>query len=245
MRNPLFPLFLLTLAAVPAHELPKGISVSTWVREDLFAGYLDADMARFGAGMEKLSAILAKNPKAADALAWKASGELFLAVRAHEAGDAAGFAAGYAQAKSTFAAAEEIVKRVPQYAPPFYAVQGGIALLTGDRVPQEHRRESWLRLRESYTQLREIQKDRFDKFPVHFRGEVLAGLAQAAQRLGETEKARELAQQVVTALPGTPYAVFAKRWLDNPEAMAKSKLACATCHDAGRLENVRKAAAGN
>ena len=64
----------------------------------------------------------------------------------------------------------------------------------------------------------------------------MSGLAQAAQRLGENDNAVRLTKELVAALPDTPYAVFGKRWLDKPETMAKTKLACSTCHDAGRLE---------
>ena len=101
-----------------------------------------------------------------------------------------------------------------------------------------HRREAWLKVRESYTALRELQKDQFDQFPDHFRGEVMAGLAQAAQRLGEAEKATALTRELVATLPGTPYAVFGKRWLDKPETMAQTKITCSSCHDAGRLQAV-------
>ncbi len=57
--------------AVQAQAPPKGLSVSTWVREDIFTGWMAGDAERFSQGMKKLDAILAANPGAADALAWR------------------------------------------------------------------------------------------------------------------------------------------------------------------------------
>lgn len=237
--------FLLASCApfAAAQDMPKNIRVSTWVREDLFAGYLDGDMTRFKQGVQKLDRILAANPKAADVLAWKGDNLLFLGVRAYEAGNAAAFDAEYRKALELFAQAAAITKQAP---PPYragvFAITGGGFTVMADRMPPKYRREAWTKVRENYTALREAQKETFDKLPVHFRGEVMAGLAQAAQRLGEKENAKALTQELVTALPGTPYAVFGKRWLDKPATMATSKVTCVSCHDPGRLHAMLNAA---
>lgn len=221
-------------AQVP--DMPKGIRVSTWVREDIFAGFMDGDMARFAVGEQKLEKILAANPKAADAWAWRGGAEMFRAVLASEAKDAKGFEARRAKATEYFARAAAITKEIPQYQQGLHAITGGSYTVFSDRLPGKYKREGWQLVRENYTALRELQKAEFDKYPVHLRGEVMAGLAQAAQRLGEVENAKKLTAELVAALPNTPYAVFGKRWLEKPETMAKSKLACSTCHDAGRLQ---------
>lgn len=221
-------------AQVP--DKPKEIRVSTWVREDIFAGFLEGDMKRFGVGEQKLERILAANPKAADAWGWRGGAELYRAVLASEAGDAQGFESRYAKAKEYFARAAAILEGIPQYQQGQHAIMGGSYAVMSDRLPGKYKREGWQLVREHYTALRELQKADFDQLPPHFRGEVMAGLAQAAQRLGEEENAKRLTAELVAALPNTPYAVFGKRWLEKPETMAKSKLACSTCHDAGRLQ---------
>lgn len=245
MRLAFTALFVVSFPLCVAQERPKNIRVSTWVREDIFAGFLDGDMTRHALGVKKLDGILAGNPKAADALAWYGGSALLYAVRAYEAGDTAAFDAEYAKAMDLFARAAAIAKPIPRYAEGIHAITGGSFTVFADRLPPKYRRETWLKVREHYSALLELQKAQFDRLPVHFRGEVMAGLAQAAQRLGETEKAVTLTQELVAAFPGTPYAVFGKRWLDKPETMAKSKIACVTCHDAGRLQAVLTAAPGN
>jgi len=236
MRLVLAVLTVLTFPLSVAQEKPKNIPVSTWVREDLFAGYLDGDMARHGIGVKKLDDVLAKNPKNAVALAWKGGNALLFAVRAFEAGNMPGFDAEYTNALDVFASAAEAAKEIKPAREGVLAITGGSFAVFGDRLPPQHQREAWLKVRENYSELRESQKAQFDGLPVHFRGEVMAGLAQAAQRLGEADKSTALTQELVAAFPGTPYAVFGKRWLDKPETRAKSKIACATCHDAGRLQ---------
>ena len=236
MRLPL--LLLLTSLFLPAQPKPANLRVSTWVREDIFAGFLDNDMTRHAVGAKKLEAILAADPKAADAVAWQGGSELLYAVRAYEAGDAKGFDEHLAKANERFARAAALVKEVPAHQQAVLAITGGSWVVFGDRLPAAHRTSAWKLARENYSTLRAVQKPFWDKLPVHHRGEVDAGLAQAAQRLGEAELAAKLTAELVAALPGTPYAVFAKRWLDKPETMAKSKLTCSTCHDAGRLQAV-------
>lgn len=239
MRLPL--LLLLTALLVAAQPKPANLRVSTWVREDIFAGFLDNDMARHAIGVKKLEAILAANPKAADAIAWQGGSELLYAIRAHDAGDAEGFTAHHAKANGYFARAAALAKEIPAYEQGVLAITGGSWAVFADRVPPVHRTAAWQRVRENYSALRASQQPTWAKLPVHFRGEIDAGLAQAAQRLGEAELAAKLTAELASALPGTPYAVFAKRWLDKPETMAKSKLTCSTCHDAGRLQTVLSA----
>jgi tetratricopeptide (TPR) repeat protein len=235
-------LLLLTLSAFAqdaALDQPKNIRVSTWVREDLFAGFIDNQMVPFERGVKKLDRILAANPKAADAIAWMGGAEMYRAIRAHEAGDAAVFRTHFAKAREHFARCAEILKEIPQYGIACHAITGGSYSTMSDRLPAAERKAGWQAAREHYTALVGIHGAEFDQIPVHFRGEILAGLTMAAQRLGEKDKAAAMTRELIEKLPGTPYAVFARRWLDKPESMAKTKLNCATCHDAGRLAAVQ------
>lgn len=231
-----FALFVLTSLCLLAQPKPKDLNLSIWVREDIFAGFLEGNMARHAVGVKKLEAVLADNPKAADAIAWQGGSELLYAVRAHESGDNAGFVSHYQKANALFVRAAELLKEYRAYEQSVLAITGGSFAVFGDRLPAHLRTDAWRRVRENYTAIRAIQTPYWNKLPVHDRGEITAGLAQAAQRLGEEELAKRLTAQLVAELPDTPYAVFGKRWLDKPETMAKSKLTCSTCHEPGRLE---------
>lgn len=224
------------VAAAGAETLvkPEGIRVSTWVREDIFAGFLVKDMARFEQGEKKIEVILKETPGDVVALAWRGGAELSRAVWAHEKGDAAEFARLYDKALKTLDgvyAAEPTNEAV-------LAIYGGVYAIFADRLPAERRRDGWEKLRTRYEQLADRQKAFFDKLPVHMRGEVLAGLAQAEFRLGNDEKGREILNRIANTLGGTPYEPRAKKWLAEPATIAKSSIACLTCHDEGRLEAV-------
>lgn len=231
-------MFLMTMAAAAAllcaEGKPDGLTVSTWVREDIFAGFLAGELPQFEKGMEKLEAILAANPRAGDALAWRAGGRVYLAVRALEAGDRAGFDKLFAQAQADFAQAPKVA--APDEMGAVLAVKGGTFAILADRLPAGLRREGWTAVRDNYGALREAQKAVFDRLPLHMRGEVLAGLAQAEQRLNG-ESGAALAELMKT-LPESVYAKRAQRWQEKPELAAKSSLTCQTCHEAGRLAPV-------
>jgi hypothetical protein len=74
-----------------------------------------------------------------------------------------------------------------------------------------------------------------DKLPVHIRGELLAGLAQSAQRTGRADESEQFLDKMLELLKDTPYERAAQRWKDDPESAATSSIACKSCHSAGRL----------
>ena len=113
----LIAILLLTASALPAQTPPNGIRVSTWVREDIFAGFMGNDMERFSSGMKKLDDILASDPRSADALAWKGGAGLWLAARAHEAGRTAEFELLYAKALATLEQGRKAGEGTPTWRP--------------------------------------------------------------------------------------------------------------------------------
>src|SRR5579864_8699483 len=65
---------LLALPLLPATDdvvKPAGLPVSTWVREDLFAGWISNDAATLERGVRKLDLILQEHPNDRGALAWQ------------------------------------------------------------------------------------------------------------------------------------------------------------------------------
>jgi hypothetical protein len=71
--------------------------------------------------------------------------------------------------------------------------------------------------------------------PVHFKGEVLAGLTQSAQRTGRSDETAQYLDRMLTVLANTPYEAMAKKWKEDPASAASSSLTCKNCHNPGRL----------
>jgi len=156
---------------------------------------------------------------------------LLRAVRAHEAGQPAEFQRLYQQARDCFAEAGKATSGndgVP-------AIVGGSFVTFADRLPQEQRAAAWAVAYDSYTILWNGQAPAIDKLPVHLRGEVVSGMALAAQRTGRQEEAALYVDKMLTLLQGTPYEATARQWKADPAAAASSNLTCKACHEPGRL----------
>jgi hypothetical protein len=115
------------------------------------------------------------------------------------------------------------------------AITGGSHVGFADRLPEEYRAAAWSRALASYQKLWNQQGAAVDKLPLHFRGELLAGLAQSAERTGHADEAALCLDKMLVILQGTPYESMAKRWKANPAAAANTSLACKSCHEPGRL----------
>ena len=79
------------------------------------------------------------------------------------------------------------------------------------------------------------QAPALDKMPVHLRGEVVSGIAMAAQRTGRQEEAAQYLDKMLTIMQGTPYEATARQWKSDPASASASALTCKSCHEAGRL----------
>ena len=226
-------LILLLFAPLTLPAQPEGVRVSTWVREDLFAGFLADDQESLQAGIKKLDAILAGQPDNAGALAWRASIDYYRAVRAHEQGDRAKFERLYQQSMDAF---RNLYETAPQDISVLAVTSGATSLFAG-RFPEPQRTESFQLSRDRFEALARAQSEFFDKMPAHHRGEVLAGLAQAEEHLGNRARSREHLTRIVNTLGGTPYELPARKWLDDPGASGGTRITCLSCHEPGRLEN--------
>jgi tetratricopeptide (TPR) repeat protein len=230
VRWALFAISAFFAVAVSGQPKPEKLPISTWVREDLFAGFLVDDLERFESGVRKVEAALAEQPGSSAARSWLASSQMYRAVRAHKAGNREEFDRWFKTSLETFSRAAES----PNIG--VFAIRGGTFAVFADQLPAEHQIDAYRRVHESYSALKAEQAPFFDKLPVHMRGEVLAGLAQASARLGRNEEAESWLKQILETMPGTPYASRAKRWQEKPEVSKSTSLTCQTCHDPGRLE---------
>ncbi len=224
-----------TVAAAQSPQSPLSdtrLTVHTLVREDIFAGFMADDMVRFERGEKNIQLLLEKRPEQkGNLLAWKGGALLYRAVRAHEANRPEDFDRYYQQALDTFSEAGKTTTGNDGIA----AVIGGSFGIFADRLPKQYRAAAWSKAYDNYLTLYKQQGGVIDRLPVHLRGEVLGGLAQAAQRTGRKEEAAQYVDKIIAVLGGTPYEPVARKWKANPESATTSSITCMTCHDAGRL----------
>ena len=210
----------------------KRLTVHTLVREDIFAGILADDMQHFTRGEKNIDALLEQRPaEKASLLAWKGAAAYYRAVRAHENNQKAEFEKQYKRALDLFAEAAKIGPQDFGVS----AIVGGANGVLGDRLPKEYRAAAWSQAYDAYSKLWSVQSAMVDKLPVHIRGELLAGLAQSAQRTGRTQELQQYLDKMLAVLRDTPYEAVAKEWKKNPATAANTSITCRTCHDPGRL----------
>jgi hypothetical protein len=233
-----FPVVPVTAQSPSGSTFDARIGSSSIVREDIFAGYLAHDHERQLRGEKNVEILLAERPKdRARLLAWKAWIALNRAVDAYESKRMSEFERDYQRSLELFSDAANLQ---PDDAGVLAITAAGLVTFS-DRLPERVRRDAWNSAYNAYTNLWRVQEADFDNLALHSRGELLAGLAQAAQRSAHPSESAQALEQIITRMSGTTYAGMAKKWVDSPETAAKTNLTCRTCHEEGRLES-RKAA---
>ncbi len=208
------------------------LPVSTLVREDVFAGWRANDMERYARAEKNIDLLLEQRPgERAELLAWKGGTKLYRALLALEAGKTEEFERYYQESLDLFAEAKKLASMQPAVA----AVVGGSYVFFGDRLPEKYRAAAWSVGYDSYQFLWKLQGQALDRLPLHIRGELLAGLAQSAQRTGRKEQLDEYLDQIIEVLPDTGYERIAQQWKTDPLAAAKGNISCKSCHNDGRL----------
>ena len=224
-------------AGLPAQapEPPLGdarLSVNTLVREDVFAGFQQNDVARLARAEKNIEALLANRPEDRPTLlAWQGAAALTRAVHASEKDDNQEFARQYRRAMDLFA---EAMRNGYGVAGP-WAIVGGANASLADRLPATERKAAWEQGYGAYAELWQMQSAVLEKMPLHHRGELLTGLAQTAQRSGRVVEAAGYLDRIAASLAGTPYEALARKWKDDPKARAEGNLTCKTCHAPGTL----------
>ena len=208
------------------------LSVSTLVREDIFAGFLANDLTSMARGEANLDKLYESRPAArAETRAWQAGALLYRAVLAREAGRTAEYSSLYARAMADMDEADKGMATQPAVS----AIGGGIAVLFGERVAPAERTALWNRAYGYYQGLTTAQAPAVAQLPVHIRGESLGGLVMAAQRSGHVAEANAALDKMLPLVAGTPYEAPALKWKSDPASRATTTLGCLSCHDDGRL----------
>ena len=208
------------------------LTVHTLLREDIFAGFMENRMERLEKAEANIAVLLKERPAdRANLLAWKGGATTYRAVRAHENRQPAEFTRLFNEARDLFA---EAAKAATNNADGVLAITGGSMGFFADRFPEPQRSAAWAISYDSYSKLYKAQAPQLEQMPVHFKGEVLAGLTQSAHRTGRKEEAAQMLDKMLEILPNTPYEATAKQWKADP-ASQSSMLMCKNCHNPGRL----------
>ncbi|HYT68447.1 MAG TPA: hypothetical protein VEL51_18620 [Vicinamibacterales bacterium] len=235
LKGALLVFAVVTTAAAQSPEPPLAdtrLTVHTLLREDVFAGFLDNNMERFAKAEQNIDALMKARPEQrANLMAWKAGTSLYRAVLAHESGNPAEFARFYAETCDGFAAAAKLSSGNDGVT----AITGGSYAMFADRLPLEHRAAAWSQAYDSYSMLWQAQSAQVEQLPLHFKGELLAGMAQSAQRTGRNKESSQFVDKMLTLLSNTPFEKTAQQWKSDPASAATTSLTCKNCHNAGRL----------
>ncbi|REK17736.1 MAG: hypothetical protein DWQ37_05705 [Planctomycetota bacterium] len=228
--------FLLVFLAAEGPEPPIAdarLPVSTLVREDVFAGWMDQDMERFARAEKNLDQLIEERPRSkAESLAWKGGTKLYRAVLANEAGNQEEYDKYYQEASELFAEAKQLNANNAAVC----AVVGGSLGLFGDRLHEEHRADAFGQAWDNYSILWTMQSRVLERLPLHIKGELLAGLTQSAERTGRTEEYNKYLDKMIEVLPDSHYEEIALEWKADPEVAKTGTIMCQYCHDDGKLE---------
>ncbi len=226
-------------------ELPlsdKRLTVSSLVREDVFAGWRSNNMERFARGERNLDLLLEQRPESkAEIFAWKGGALLYRAVLAFEAGQQEEFEELYQEVLDL----HEQARLAGPKDGVVHAVVGGSFVVFGDRLPEKYRAKAWSDCYDGYSKLWDAQSAFLANLPVHVRGELLAGLVQSSQRLGRQEDLDKYLDKMIEVLPDTRYARTAQKWKADPQVAATENVSCVGCHGPGRLSQRIKKLAKN
>ena len=240
-KSTLLAFVLVTSAAAQSADPPLAdtrLTVHTLLREDIFAGFMNDNDARVSRAERNIAILLKDRPdQRANLVAWQASAAAYRAVRAHEAGKAEEFERQFATVRAGFAEAAGLSTGKDGVA----AITGGTLVTFADRLPEKHRAAAWSQAYDNYAKLWQAQGADIEKMPVHFKGEVLAGLTQSAQRTGRAEESAKYLEKMLVVLQGTSYEETAQKWKADPASAATTNLTCKNCHSPGRLSARLKA----
>ncbi len=208
------------------------LTVHTLVREDVFAGFLRSDVMRLARAERNIASLLASRPADRPSLlAWQGAAAFARAIIAQEANQPDAFLQQYARTQQLFGDA----MRLGADTVGVFAIVGGTHVMLTDRLPAAERGAAWEQAYAAYQRLWQMQGAIIDKLPVHHRGEVLAGLAETAQRTGRIQDVPGHLDRILASLPDTAYATRARQWKDDAASRTQTRLACQTCHAPGTL----------
>jgi tetratricopeptide (TPR) repeat protein len=199
------------------------------IKDDFTAGF-QGDQAALERAYAAATKIVETQPKHAEAMVWLGAATLKLSGNAFLGGG------DMQKGMELWEKGNALMDKAVELEPDSIAVRvrRGTTLLVASRsTPPEWQPDLLRKAVADFTHVIELHKDQFGKLPEHSRGELLAGLADGYDRLGEKEKSRAELERIVKELPGTEYAKRAGAWLSDP-AYPVEQRTCVGCHQAAK-----------
>jgi hypothetical protein len=225
--------FVLPVLALAASlDKPEKLTIHTWVREDVFAGWIARDDASLARGAAKLERYLAANPGDENALAWRYMTEVYAMRKAQAAGDAS----AYDKAMATAAATRDAIWNGRSPKAGAHIIVG--STLVGGAFWAREADKQWMYRdgRDLLSRVPALQKDFFDTLPPHMRGELWSSIAFASDRLGDRAERDRVIALMRDKLAGSVYEKRAERWIKLPSLTNEVDNMCISCHEPGRLK---------
>lgn len=194
------------------------------VREDFFSGFA-GNSESLERGMKRCDEILAKDPKNAEALAWRASGMMYSAKKEFMAGNVE-------KGRQIQAQAAQEMNDAVALKPDDVAVlipRASVFLSVALHVPSPEVAKTYFQIAaDDYEKTLRLQGPTFSKLFMHARGELLGSLAEAWNGLGDVEKSRGYLQRMTEELADTAYGRRAKEVLTSKSGALGTT--CLGCH---------------
>jgi hypothetical protein len=195
------------------------------VRNDFFAGFA-GDSAALARAMAKTEETLAAEPKHPEALVWHGAGLYVKGGQSFRTNDRE---AGMRLVAQGIGEMDQAVELAPDNVS-VRVVRGSVLLASTRTMSASPMKQSLLEKGVAdYEHTLKLQTDYFDRLGVHPSGELLFGLAEGSDRLGNKTAARQYFERIRTELNGTAYARRATEWLEKGSV---SQTGCIGCHTA-------------
>jgi tetratricopeptide (TPR) repeat protein len=194
------------------------------VRDYFFAGFA-GDAASLEKGMKICEDSLAANPKNAEALVWHGAGLFYESGQAFQKGDQQ--KGGELWARGLKEMGDAVVLEPDQLG--VIIPRGAVLLTAAKYVPPEMARPLIETGVGDFEKAYQVQAPNFDKLGTHPRGELMIGLADGYNRLGNQEKAQDWFERIQKTMAGTPYEKSATTWLET-KSLTPAQSGCLGCH---------------
>jgi tetratricopeptide (TPR) repeat protein len=216
---------VVSLALAAQNPTPASQRFDYLVRADFFAG-VAGDEARLDKAIELCEHALVQNPAHAEALVWHGASLLVRASRAFQKGDGATGGPLFARGLKEMTDAVTLAPDNPGVLIP----RAAVLLEATKGMPPDMGRPMLESAVQSYERVLEIQAPIFNTLGDHAKGELLFGLAEGWNRLGDKDKARKYFERLIADAPTSGQTPKGREWMATGIVPKSNGASCVGCH---------------